>query len=57
MPILASSPRIFFIVLILVYVIDAVEDCMSDKRGHDKTESGDDNRRRDNNCEFKHPSS
>ena len=42
MPILASSPRIFFIVLVLAYVIDVVEDCMPDKRGHDNTESGDD---------------
>ena len=42
MPILASSPRIFFIVLVLEYVLDAVEDCLSDKRGHDKAESGDD---------------
>ena len=57
MPILASSPRIFFIVLVLAYVIDAVEDCMSDKRGHDKTESGNDRCRRDNDCEFKHHSS
>ena len=43
MPILASSPRIFFIVL--AYVIDAVKDCLSDKRGHDKTESGDDRKK------------
>lgn len=42
MPILTSSPRIFFIALVFADVINAVEDCLSDKRGHDKTESGDD---------------
>ena len=40
MTIISRSPRIFFIVL--EYVINAVEDCMSDKRGNDKTNSCDD---------------
>ena len=44
MTILASSPRIFFMFILLAYVIDAVKDCMTDKRGHDKTESGDDHK-------------
>ena len=57
MPILASSPRIFFMFLVLAYGIDAVEDCLSDKRGHDKTESGDNHRRRDSDYKRKHPSS
>lgn len=57
MPILASSPRIFFMFILLAYIIDAVEDCLSYKRGNDKTESGDDHRRRDSDCEFEHPSS
>lgn len=39
MPILASSPIIFFMFILLAYVIDAVKDCLSDKRGHDKTNS------------------
>ena len=57
MPILASSPRIFFIVLVLAYVIDAVEDSLSDKRGYDKTESCDDNCRCNSDYKRKHPSS
>ena len=57
MPILASSPRIFFMFILLADVLDSVEDGLSDQCGPKKAKPCDDHSCCNSDYKRKHPSS